>query len=144
MRTVRVTINGEPVTIAEKRPRENAAWRKQFEEAVAGPAGFVADVAGKLDAITFESPADLVGFAQQAATTILPAIGLAHELCVAYDARFGDAYESECLDALPEVLTLAYPLGGVLERLTGSSDLSIFTNSPAPNGAGTKTTTPSS
>lgn len=145
MRTATVTIDGQAVELREKKPRDNMAWRKQFESELGGVVEFVATAAEGWEGLTFDQPADLVTFVRQAGAALLPAIDKVHALCVAYDGRFEEAYESECLDALPELLLLAFPLGGVLERaiglMNGSSIPPTGPSSPVPNGAATGKTT---
>jgi hypothetical protein len=119
MRTAKVTINGQPHEVAELRARDNAAWRKRFEDTLGGIVGLL----GELPNAEINTPQDIVALVTRATPKLLGSIGAVYELCCQYDAAFGEAYDSECIDALSALLGLAYPFGAIgpqIQKLTGS------------------------
>jgi hypothetical protein len=133
MRTAKVTINGQPHEVQELRARDNAAWRKSFETTLGGIVGLL----GELPNVQIETPQDIVALVTRATPKLLGSIGAVYELCCQYDKAFGEAYDSECIDALSALLGLAYPFGAIgpqLTKMLGSATALIKQSSPAPNG----------
>lgn len=132
-KTADVIIDGAAHTVQELRPRENAAWRQRAEAELEG----LLTLVGTLPDVELERPEDLVGLFRQAAPAFLGAVGQVHALCVAYDGAFEAAYESEALDAFPEVLALAYPFAGLVERAQslfrglGAGPISVSSRGPS-------------
>ena len=134
-RTADVIIDGKPHTVTELKPRLNAEWRRAFQT----QASAVLEMVGELPSI--EGAADLARLAQQYGPLVIEKAEQVHALCCAYDKAFEDAYESEAVEALPAVLGLAFPFGGLLEMLdlnAGPSEVSTLPSSPLLSGdAGT-------
>jgi hypothetical protein len=126
-RTVTVTIAGRDYEVQELRSRANEAWRKRLQE----PFGALVrrlEGAGETD---ITSPRELVGLVQDTAGVLLQSPETLRELLFAYapaleqdrERILEEAYDSELLDALVQVLKLAFPFGGIVDKVSGLARL---------------------
>lgn len=122
-RTVTVTLAGTDYQITELRSRANAAWREQLRE----PFGALVDRLEGAGETNVTSARDVVGLVRETAGTLLQAPDLLGGLLFAYSPELArdreriieEAYDSEILSAFVEVLKLAFPFGGIVQRLAG-------------------------
>ncbi len=118
MRTVVIRLDGKDYTVEELRSRENRAWRERlgvhFEELTAAVEG--------ASGVELEGKA-LGELVRSVGGKLLGSVELVRELVVAYDDHLepflDDAFDSEVMEAFVGVLGLAYPFGGVLEKVRG-------------------------
>lgn len=119
MRSVRVTLDGQEYAINELRSRANAEWRKRLEE----PFGELAGALESAPAADLTDGQALGGLVRSVSGMLLRSVETVKGLLVGYapelEPVMGEAYDSEILDAFVEVLQLAYPFGGILERVRG-------------------------
>lgn len=119
MHSANVVIAGQEFEICELRSRQNAAWRKELEV----PFKELADQLEGAPVIELTDGASLAGLVRSVSGMLLGSIDQVIALLVAYEPRVSavidEAYDSELLDAFVEVLKLAYPFGGLLEKLKG-------------------------
>lgn len=116
MRTVTVTLDGQEFVVEELRSRANAAWRgrleEHFEELAAALEGVEGDVT---------DGASVGRLVRTVGGKLLGSVELVTELVVEYAPELGEAvveaYDSEVLEAFVGVLGLAYPFGGVVDRV---------------------------
>jgi hypothetical protein len=126
-RSVRVQIAGREYEIEELRARQNAGWRKKLE-GVYEPLVKRLEGAGNTDLSKGQDVAALVretaGVLLQSPDTLA---GLVFDYApnVARDREriLEEAYDSELLGAFVEVLKLAFPFGGLVERIAGLARL---------------------
>lgn len=116
MRTVKVVLDGQTVTVQELRRRENQAWRERLE----GEFGELADAlegAGELEL----TGASMAGLVRAVAGKVVGSVDIIAGLLGAYapelEGLMAEAYDSEIMEAFTQVLGLAYPFGALVERL---------------------------
>ena len=114
-----VTLDGDEYVITELRSRPNADWRALLE----GPFGELVGAIQRLPQMELNSPEDLATVVQGVQSLLLGSIDQVRELVVAYAPDLGEvveeAYDSEILDAFAEVLGLAFPFGGLIQKVRG-------------------------
>lgn len=126
-RTVKVAIAGREYEVPELRSRANEAWRKRLQE----PFGALVrrlEGAGETD---ITSPRQIAALVQETAGTLLESPDTLRELLFAYapaleqdrERILEEAYDSELLGAFVEVLKLAFPFGGMIEKVAGLAHL---------------------
>jgi hypothetical protein len=126
-RSVTVKIAERDYEVQELRSRANEAWRKRLQE----PFGALVkrlEGAGDTD---ITSPRELAALVQDTAGALLESPDTLREMLFAYaPALEGDrerileeAYDSELLDAFVQVLKLAFPFGGIVDKLAGLARL---------------------
>jgi hypothetical protein len=140
-KTVEVVLNESTFTIGELRSRENAAWRRKLEEPFK-------ELAGMLERAPDTELTDLQSIAQLVRTvgsTLLESIDMVKGLLIAYapnlESVIEDAYDSEILAAFEKVLGLAYPFGGLIQRLKALGSESNRTTRSSPGQSGASGTT---
>ena len=126
-RTVIVTIAEKKYTVEEMRSRANEAWRKRLQE----PFGaLVAQLEGAADT-DVSSPRAIATLVQDTAGALLRSPDTLRELLLEYSPALAaererileEAYDSELLDAFVQVLKLAFPFGGMVDKLAGLARL---------------------
>lgn len=116
-RKATIELDGHEYVVEERRSRENAAWRRKLEEPFK-------ELAGQLERAPGVELSDVAGVAQLVRSvggTLLQSIDIVTALLIEYAPELrqvvGEAYDSEILEAFGKVLELAYPFGGLIERL---------------------------
>ncbi len=126
-RTVTVEIGGRSYEVVELRSRANEAWRARLRE----PFGALVkrlEGAGETD---ITRAADVAALVRETAGTLLQAPETLRELLFEYAPALAadreriveEEYDSEILAAFVEVLKLAFPFGGMVEKVAGLARL---------------------
>lgn len=126
-RSVTVKIAGRSYEVTELRSRANEAWRKQLQEPFAG---LVAQLEGAADT-DLSSPRAIAALVQDTAGALLRSPDTLRELLFAYSPALeadrerilAEAFDSELLDAFVQVLKIAFPFGGMVDKLAGLARL---------------------
>ncbi len=117
MEQVKIHIAGEDRDVAELPRRKNAAWRERLQKEL-GP---VMDFLETTESLDIQSVDQAVPILREALTGVNQGLDIALELIVNYmkadkpaaDKIREDAFDSEILEALIQILSLAYPFGSV-------------------------------
>ena len=124
-KTVTVILGGQSYHIDALPIARSKAWRAQL----AGPFGQLAATLEHAGEIDLTSGGDLAHLIQVVSDTLLGSIDLLQELLFAYAPALAadrarieaESYDEEAMNALIEVLKLAYPFGAVLTLVSGAT-----------------------
>jgi len=121
VKSVTILLGEQSYTIHELPTRKNEAWRKKLSEPFARVAGFLEngpqkelnDTAG-IGALVREV-SELLIKSPEIVTGLL--FDYAPELAADRERISENCYDSEIMDAFVEVLKLAFPFGGLIQRV---------------------------
>ena len=124
IRTITVSLGGQTYEIQPLPIRKSRAWREKLQ----GPFTQLVDVLASASKIELTDGAQLGRLISIVQSTLLGSVDLVLDLLFDYSpALQADrerieeyATDDEALDAFLEVLKLAYPFGGFLEKMRGS------------------------
>lgn len=119
LKTIKVTLASEEYEIAPLTLKQSKLWREQLGK----PITDVMTILAEADTLEFNSPADLVRLVALAKEYVLDSPDLIWEALCAYSPAINAkretieeaAYDVEIMDALAEVLKLAYPFGRLVQ-----------------------------
>lgn len=139
-----ITLGGDPLEIPELPAKKNAQWRKKLEQEIRPFLDLIEQAGAGADLSNSEVLLRLVNGVWP---MLLNSPEIMGELIQAYapdlvTAEILDAtYDSEMADAFLGIIGLAFPFGGLIQRLsslasgsTGAVSPRISTNSPSLNG----------
>jgi hypothetical protein len=117
MKTVTVVLDGEEYEVQELRSKANRAWREQLEEHFVE----LTDAITELPDAEVDDAQAIARLVRSISGKLLRSVDILAEMLQAYDPDLpvDKAYDSEILDAFAKVLELAYPFGGMVERIKG-------------------------
>jgi hypothetical protein len=114
---VTITLDGQEYVVEEKRSRENAQWRQKLEE----PFKELAQQLERAPAVELTKVTEIAQLVRGVGGTLLQSMDIVVALLIEYAPGLREAvkeaYDSEILEAFGKVLGLAYPFGGLIERL---------------------------
>jgi len=124
-KTITVTLGGQSYSIEALPIAQSKAWRAQL----AGPFGQLAATLAHAGEIDLTSGGDLADLIRVVSDTLIGSIDLLQELLFAYAPTLradrgrieAESYDDEAMNALIEVLKLAYPFGAVLTLVSGAT-----------------------
>ena len=124
-KTITVTLGGQSYVIEALPIKASKAWRARL----AGPFGQLAATLEHAGEISLTDGGDLAHLIQIVTDTLLGSIDLLQELLFAYAPALAadrarieaESYDEEAMQALIEVLKLAYPFGAVLTLVRGAT-----------------------
>lgn len=123
MKTSTVTLGGQSYTIKALPIRQSKAWRTKLE----GPFAELSTALEGAGRIELSSGVDIGRLVRTLSGTLIGSIDLLMDLLFEYSPELAadrerieaEAYDEEALEALAEVLRLAYPFGRALALVTG-------------------------
>lgn len=112
-----ISLGGREFTLTELPRLKNAEWRAQLESKLEP----LIEVISGLDKLEINAPEDVAKLVNSLRQVVIKSPDLLCALIIAYSPELQanedwineNAYESELLSAIGEVITLAYPLGKV-------------------------------
>ena len=139
--TVEVTLGERKFTVRPLPSGRAREWRIKLMEPLEGLVGLL----GNIKNIEFEKPADLLMLIPIVKDALIGSVDLVVDSVLAYSPEIQEAwddgtlkeeaYDEQFIDALVEVLKLAYPLAKVMKILpTGRSAPTTSQKLPAANG----------
>lgn len=122
MKSVIVKLAGREYTVYELKARQNQNWRDQLKTRFTT----LADVIGNAPSTELNT-AGVSGLIRSVTDLVMDSIGDVREAILAYSPELSadreyieaNAYDSEIMDAFVEVLTLAFPFGGMVRKVGG-------------------------
>jgi hypothetical protein len=115
MKIIEIELDGETYEVQELRSKANREWRQKLEEHfedLASTLSEAVDVEINDSDSVYEAVRSIGG-------KVLGSVDVVTDLLREYDPDLplDDAYDSEIIDAFAKVLELAYPFGGMIQRI---------------------------
>jgi hypothetical protein len=126
MKTSNVVLGGQSYTIKALPIRQSKAWRTKLE----GPFAELSTALEGAGKIELSSGVDIGRLVRTLSGTLIGSIDLLMDLLFEYSPELAadrerieeEAFDEEALEALAEVLRLAYPFGRALALVTGRTE----------------------